>query len=603
MTLALLVALPLAGAVLTAVAGGLVGRRTVGSIATLFIALSFGAAVAMAQAFAAGKTQLVAELGPWLPIRGADLSLVITPVTVPLVLMVTGVSTLIALYSIGYLAHDTGVRRYFAAIDLFVFAMLLIVVASNLLLLFAGWELVGLCSYLLIAHWRHRPAAAAAGVKAFVVNRVGDAAFLVGIFMFLGLVNTVDLAEITRRVQPALQQLTVEANAQLFAASVLLLIGALAKSAQLPLHVWLPDAMEGPTPVSALIHAATMVTAGVVLLVRLGSVLHPDVLFGAAIIGVITALFAAVVALAQIDHKRVLAWSTISQIGLMFVGAGVGAAFAALFHLIAHAFFKAALFLGSGSVMHATDEELDIRRLGGLARRTPLTTIAFACGAAGLAALPPAAGFFSKEAIAAAVMDRPILLVGVLATSALSALYAARLFALVFVAPPSSDQARHAHESPPVMLVPLLALAAGALVFGALVAGGTVPLGVTPSAEAPLALSLTSAALALAFAAAGLAIYWRGPRAIVPARVSNAARAGFGFDTLYLAAAVIPVRAIAQVLEQGSEALVQLIADLVGRAVIAGSALVRRMQGGYVRSYEALLLAAAVALLAYWSIR
>ena len=603
MTLALLVALPLAGAVLVAVVGGLLGRRAVGVVATLFIGLSFGAAVAMAQAFGAGKTQLVAELGPWLPIRGADLSLVITPATAPLVLMVTGVSTLISLYSIGYLGHDAGIRRYFAAIDLFVFAMLLIVVASNLLLLFAGWELVGLCSYLLIAHWRERPAAAAAGVKAFVVNRVGDAAFLVGIFMFLGLVNTVDLAEITRRVQPALQQLTVEANAQLFAASVLLLIGALAKSAQLPLHVWLPDAMEGPTPVSALIHAATMVTAGVVLLVRLGTVLHPDVLFAAAVIGVITALFAAVVALAQIDHKRVLAWSTISQIGLMFVGAGVGAVFAALFHLIAHAFFKAALFLGSGSVMHATDDELDVRRLGGLARRTPLTALAFACGAAGLAALPPAAGFFSKEAIAAAVMDRPVVLVGVLATSALSALYAARLFALVFVAPAASDQARHAHESPPVMLVPLLVLAAGALVFGALVAAGTVPLGVEAETEAPLALSLTSAALAVAFAAAGLAIYWRGPRAIVPARVANVARGGFGFDTLYLASAVMPVRAIAQVLEQGSEALVQLIADLVGRAVVAGSALVRRLQGGYVRSYEALLLAGAVALLAYWSLR
>ena len=603
MTLALLVALPLAGAALIAVFGGLLGRRTVGTVATLFIALSFCAALAMAQAFGAGKTELVAEIGPWLPIRGADLALVITPVTVPLVLMVTGVSTLIALYSIGYLAHDAGVRRYFAAIDLFVFAMLLIVVASNLLLLFAGWELVGLCSYLLIAHWRERPAAAAAGVKAFVVNRVGDAAFLVGIFMFLGLVNTVDLAEITRRVQPALQQLTVEANAQLYAASVLLLIGALAKSAQLPLHVWRPDAMEGPTPVSALIHAATMVTAGVVLLVRLGTVLHPDVLFAAAVIGVVTALFAALVALAQVDHKRVLAWSTISQIGLMFVGAGVGAAFAALFHLIAHAFFKAALFLGSGSVMHATDDELDIRRLGGLARRTPLTTIAFACGAAGLAALPPAAGFFSKEAIAAAVMDRPILLVGVLATSALSALYGARLFALVFVAPPASEQARRAHESPPLMLVPLLVLAAGALVFGALVAGGMVPLGVAASAEAPIALTLTSGALAVAFAAIGLAIYWRGPRAIVPAAVAGAARTGFGFDTLYLVSAVLPVRTIAQVLEQGSEALVQLIADLVGRAVVAGSGVARRLQGGYVRSYEALLLAGAVALLAYWSLR
>ncbi|HEU5286794.1 MAG TPA: proton-conducting transporter membrane subunit, partial [Candidatus Limnocylindria bacterium] len=285
MTLLLLVALPLAGAVIIALFGGLMGRRTIGAVATAALTASFGAGVALAQAFAAGKTSLVAEIGPWLPIRGADITLRLDPPMVPLALMVAGVSALICLYSIGYLAHDGGAQRYFAALDLFVFAMLLIVVASNLLVLFAGWELVGLCSYLLIAHWRERPAAAAAGVKAFVVNRVGDAAFLVGIFMLFVAYHTVDLAEIAGRVQPAAQTLAPSANATLLIASALLLAGALAKSAQLPLHVWLPDAMEGPTPVSALIHAATMVTAGVVLLLRLASILHPTVLAGAAIIG------------------------------------------------------------------------------------------------------------------------------------------------------------------------------------------------------------------------------------------------------------------------------------------------------------------------------
>lgn len=603
MTLLLLLALPLAGAVVIALFGGLMGRRTIGTVATAALTASFGAGIALAQAFAAGKTSLVAEIAPWLPIRGADITLRLDPPMVPLALMVAGVSALICLYSIGYLSHDAGAQRYFAALDLFVFAMLLIVASSNLLLLFAGWELVGLCSYLLIAHWRERPAAAAAGVKAFIVNRVGDAAFLVGIFMLFGAYHTVDLAEIAGRVQPAVQSLAPTANATLLVASALLLGGALAKSAQLPLHVWLPDAMEGPTPVSALIHAATMVTAGVVLLLRLATVLHPAVLAAAATVGAATALFAAVVALAQTDHKRVLAWSTISQIGLMFVGAGLGAAFAAAFHLVSHAFFKAALFLGSGSVMHATDDELDVRRLGGLARRLPLTAIAFGCGALGLAAIPPAAGFFSKEAIAAAALERPALLVAVLATSALTALYASRLFALAFLAPAASDQARHAHESPPLMLLPLLILGAAALSFGLIVASGAVSFGVAPTEEAPLALSLVAAALATGGAALGLALYSRGPRALVPLRIADAARAGLGVDALYARAVVATFRGLAAVLDLGSETLVQRSADLVGRMAYAGSAVLRRVQGGYVRAYEAMLLAGAVVLLAYWSLR
>ena len=591
MTLALVVALPLAGAILIALVGGRLSRPIIGLVATGSLALSFGAALAIAQAFAAGTTVLDAPLAPWLPIRGADVALRVDPSTLPLVLMVTGVSALICLYSIDYLGHDAGAQRYFAALDLFVFAMLLIVVASNLLLLFAGWELVGLCSYLLIAHDRERPAAASAGVKAFVVNRVGDAAFLVGIFVLFTSFHTVALDELTARPP-------------LFAASVLLLVGALAKSAQLPLHVWLPDAMEGPTPVSALIHAATMVTAGVVLLLRLAPLLHRDVLFAAAVIGAATALFAALVALAQTDHKRVLAWSTISQIGLMFVGAGIGAAFAALFHLLSHAFFKAALFLGSGSVMHATDDELDMRRLGGLARRTPLTTLAFACGALGLAAIPPAAGFFSKEQIAAAALSQPAILVAVLATSAITALYAGRLFALVFVAPAASEQARHAHESPPLMLAPLLVLAAGALVFGLLVAGGAVPLGVAGASEAPLALSITSTALALAGGALGLALFWRGPRRVVPRAVADVARRGFLVDDLYDVALVAPFRTLARLLDVGSETLVvQRSVDVVAWLVGRGGAIVRRAQSGYVRVYEAMLLAAAVVLLAYWSLR
>ncbi len=513
--------------------------------------------------------------------------------------MITGVSTLIAVYSIGYLKGDRGIRRYFATLDLFVAAMLLIALSSNLLLLLAGWELVGLCSYLLIGHWRERPAAAAAAVKAFVINRVGDAAFLVGIFLVIVDQGTVEIA--------ALGSLSV-------AASALILGGALAKSAQLPLHTWLPDATEGPAPVSALIHAATMVTAGVVLLVRLGGPLADEVMLAAAVLGAITALGAATVATAQTDLKRVLAWSTISQVGLMFVAAGVGAIFAALFHLVSHAFFKASLFLGAGSVQHATrvppgasrvppgasEDELDVRRLGGLARRAPWTATGFVAGALGLAAIPPASGFFSTEGIAAATLERPILLVVVLLTSAASSFYAARLVTLVFLTSPRSERAHVAHESGAAMVVPLLALGLATLVFGVGVAMGAVDLGVVAPAETPLWLLALSLALAAGAAVAGWLLYRRGPR---DERALAVPRSGYGIDALYGRTVVRPFAASARALEGGAERANGMALDLIARLLMGLSTASRRVQGGYLRAYETLLLAGAAALLAYWTIR
>jgi len=585
-TLWLTVLLPLGGAALLALAGGRLGRRAHGAIGTGSIALSFGAVLSMTAMAGAGPG-VHATLGPWLPLPGADLALAVDRSGLPLALMVTGVSALIALYSIGYLARDTGTQRYFAALDLFVSAMLLIVLGANLAVVFAGWELVGLCSYLLIGHWRERPAAAAAAVKAFVVNRVGDAAFLIGLFAILADRHTLAIG--------SLGPLSV-------AVSALLLAGAVAKSAQFPLHVWLPDAMEGPTPVSALIHAATMVTAGVVLLLRLGSSLAPEALGAAAALGALTALGAALVALAQTDLKRVLAWSTISQIGLMFVGAGLGAVFAALFHLVAHAFFKATLFLGAGSVLHATGDEQDVRRLGGLAGRLRWTTAAFAAGALGLAALPPASGFFSKEAIATAALDRPWLLAAVLLTGALSALYAARLFTLVFLGPAGSEASAAAHESPLVMLVPLGALGLGALGFGALVAGGAVALGVPEPASAPPALALGGGLLAAAGVALG---WWRsrsGGHGLLPPALGHAALAGFGLDALLAGGGARSVAAIASALEHGAEATLQWSLDAAGRLVTRAGAQVQRAESGFVRSYEAFLLAGAALLLALWSL-
>jgi len=597
-TLILLPLLPLAGALFIALAGGRLGRRLTGAIGTGTIALAFGAAVSMVASIAE-RPRLDAQLGPWLPVPGADLSLVLEGAGLALALMVTGVSALIALYSIGYLPHGPGAQRYFAALDLFVAAMLLVILAGNLVLLFAGWELVGLCSYLLIGHERERPVAAAAAVKAFVVNRVGDAAFLVGIFIFASTARTVNIGELRTA---AIEHIGPDTGTAFLLASALLLVGALAKSAQLPLQVWLPDAMEGPTPVSALIHAATMVTAGVVLLIRLRAILSPEVLFAAAAIGAATALFAAIVALGQRDLKRVLAWSTISQVGLMFVAAGLGAVFAALFHLLAHAFFKATLFLGAGAVIHATDGEQDLARLGGLGRRMRWTAATFAVGALGLAAIPPASGFFSKEAIAVAALDQPLLLGAVLLTSALSAFYAARLFTLVFLAPSSGSTP--AHPTPGLMLVPLTLLATAALGFGALVGAHVLPLGLGRESETPDWLLATSVALGVGGAILGWLVFRRGlPAAAGLERLTARSAGGLGSDRLYRRVLIGPFGAVAHRLELGAEVANERGIDGLAGLVARGGGLVRRLQAGPVRGYEALLLTGAVILLAFWSLR
>ena len=598
MTLILLPLLPLAGALFIALAGGRLGRRLTGAIGTGAIALAFGAALSMV-ASVSDRPRLDAHLGPWLPVPGADLSLVLEGAGLALALMVTGVSALIALYSIGYLPHSSGSQRYFVALDLFVAAMLLVILADNLVLLFAGWELVGLCSYLLIGHERERPAAAAAATKAFVVNRIGDAAFLVGIFIFAATARTVNIGEL--RVA-AIEHIGPDTSTAFLLASALLLIGALAKSAQLPLQVWLPDAMEGPTPVSALIHAATMVTAGVVLLIRLRAILSPEVLFAASAVGATTAVFGAVVALGQRDLKRVLAWSTISQVGLMFVAAGLGAIFAALFHLLAHAFFKATLFLGAGAVIHATDGEQDLGKLGALGGRMRWTAATFAVGALGLAAIPPASGFFSKETIAVSALDQPLLLGAVLLTSALSAFYAARLFTLVFLAP--SVGPTPVHRTPGLMVVPLTLLAVAALGFGALVGAHVLPLGLGRESEAPAWLLVTSVALGLGGAILGWLAFRRGlPAAARLERVTARAAGGFGFDQLYRTVFSGPFVAAAHRLELGAEAANERGIDGIAGLVTRGGGLVRRLQAGPVRGYEALLLTGTVILLAFWSLR
>ena len=393
---------PLAAAVTITVAGGRISRRTAGWIATLATFVAFGGAlVAFIGLWAADPSdrEQVSTAYTWLASGDfhVQVQILLDTLSSTMMLIVSGVGGLIVWYSMGYLAGDDEERRYFAYISLFVFAMLMLVQAGNFLLLLVGWGLVGLASYLLIGFWHHKPEAVAAAKKAFVMNAIGDATLALGLVLLIWQTGTLEYAGVFADVDslsPTMVNLV----------ALGLLGGAVAKSAQIPLHTWLPDAMEGPTPVSALIHAATMVTAGVYLLVRASPIFEaaPDVQHLASILGAITLLVAGFVALVQWDIKRVIAYSTMSQIGYMFLAAGVGAYGYAIFHLMTHAFFKALLFMSAGVVIHHLDGEQDIRKMGGLKNVMPRTHLAFAAGALALMGIPIFSGFWSKDGIVAA---------------------------------------------------------------------------------------------------------------------------------------------------------------------------------------------------------
>jgi NADH-quinone oxidoreductase subunit L len=406
---------------------------------------------------------LVKTLSPWIA-SGAfsvSFSFRLDQLAAVMALVVTGVGFLIHVYSAGYMAGDKAYTRYFAFLNLFSFFMLVLVMASDIVLMFVGWEGVGLCSYLLIGFWFERPAAAKAGMKAFVVNRVGDAAFIIGILFLLVHVGSGSFSEINRAAASGLL-----APAVVTLVAVLLFAGATGKSAQIPLYIWLPDAMEGPTPVSALIHAATMVTAGVYMVCRLHGLFAASAAASSVVawVGAITAVFAATMALVQNDIKRVLAYSTISQIGYMFIGCGVGAYAAGLFHLMTHAFFKSLLFLAAGSVIHALGGEQDMRRMGGLKKHLPVTFPVFLVGALAISGVPFLSGFFSKDAIlTSAYAGGHNVIYGLgLAGAILTAFYMFRLIYLTFYGEPRrpADAApTHIHEAPRTMTVPLVILA------------------------------------------------------------------------------------------------------------------------------------------------
>jgi NADH-quinone oxidoreductase subunit L len=451
-------------------------RRAVNAIALGSTGLSFLAVLEMVREF----TKVSADHLPWLKSYftwiaagsfHADFALQIDQLTLIMLLVVTGVGWLIHLYSVGYMAEDPGYRRFFAYLNLFMFFMLTLVLAANYLLLFVGWEGVGLCSYLLIGFWFLKKTATDAGNKAFWVNRVGDFGFLIGLFLLFRQFGTLDFAAIFHDA-PALPVET-SGHGVLTAIAFLLLAGATGKSAQIPLYVWLPDAMEGPTPVSALIHAATMVAAGVYMVARSHVLfLHaPAAMLAVAVIGCATALFAATIALVQTDIKRTLAYSTISQLGYMFLACGVGAFGAGVFHLMTHAFFKALLFLGAGSVIHAMGGEQDMRSMGGLRQRIPWTYATMFVATLAISGTPGFSGFFSKEEILLAARTGPyanpvIYWLGVF-TTGLTALYMFRLLFLTFHRAPRFDAKKtHVHESPWVMLAPLVVLGVLAVAGG-----------------------------------------------------------------------------------------------------------------------------------------
>ncbi len=570
--------------------------------------------------------QEIVAAHPWVHVGNMDLGFTLRAdgLTAIMLVKVTFVGFFIAVYSIGYMRDDPGYPRFFAEVSLFIAAMTLLVLADNFLVLYAGWEGVGLCSYLLIGFWFQKPSAADAARKAFLVTRLGDMGLLLGIILLWVKSGSLDYDRVFEAMKaPGMDSYYVAA------ACLLLLCGAVGKSAQFPLHVWLPDAMEGPSPVSALIHAATMVTAGVYLVARCTPlfVLVPGVQLVVALIGCFTALLGALIALTQNDLKRVLAYSTISQLGYMFLGLGSGAVVAGIFHLFTHAFFKALLFLAAGSVMHAMGGVIDLRRFSGLRKLMPWTGATFLMGALALSGFPGFSGFWSKDEIMAGTLERSeapgpyaawylLLFVVALVTAGLTAFYTFRAYLLTFEGPEKvpEEAGHHAHESPRVMTVPLVVLAAGAVlvgfmeplthVFSDLLRQHTAGI----SELSPQRPDYTVMAVTTLFALAGIAgaVYVYRLRVGLADRLARAAPAlyqlslnKFGFDEMYQTFVVKPLDGFAEFCRVFDLYVLDKIVDIVGMIPRLFGALFRPVQNGLVQFYAlAMILGLTVFLLA-----
>ena len=613
----LLIALPLAGAAILLLSGKrsnpwghLLGCTT--SVASFAV----GALLFADMLGRAGEERVLHEkLFSWVPVGElhVDFGLQLDQLSMCFVLLITGVGSLIHIYSVGYMAEDPGRRRFFAYMNLFLAAMLLLVLADNYLGLYVGWEGVGLASYLLIGFWQHKPSAATAAKKAFVVNRVGDIGLAVALMVMFAYIGSISFEGVFAAA-PQLGEGTLNAI------GLLLLLAACGKSAQVPLQSWLGDAMEGPTPVSALIHAATMVTAGVYLIVRSGPVfdLAPGAQLGVVIVGAVTLLFGAIVGCAKDDIKKALAASTMSQIGYMVLAAGLGPAgyAVAIMHLLTHGFFKAGMFLGAGSVMHAMDDEVNMRHYGGLRTLVPITFVTFGLGYLAIIGVPPFAGFFSKDAIIESALNaggiKGVVLGGAaLLGAGITAFYMTRVMLMTFFGERRWKPDTHPHESPRVMTWPMIALAVGSIAAGGLLAiGGTLEHWLEPVVGAHEAHHVLPAwvvtTLALSVVAVGILVAYRmyAQRTVpdtAPDDVSVltvAARKDLYGDAINEGLLMKPGQVLTKDLvwvdDKGIDGAASGLAALVGRTSDA----LRGLQTGFARSYALSMLAGATLVVA-----
>jgi NADH-quinone oxidoreductase subunit L len=602
MQLWLIPVLPLAGFLINGLLGRRFSKGTVNAVAIGSVALSFAWVLKTVFTLGAPAGVYSEHYFTWIQSGvvniGCDFG--VDRLTIVMLLVVTGVGALIHIYSVGYMAHEGGYYRFFAFLNLFMFFMLVLVLASNYLVMFVGWEGVGLCSYLLIGFYFDKKFATDAGNKAFIVNRIGDFGFSLAMFYMVKNFGSLDFATVFKQAPGA-------PEATLTIIGLLLMLGACGKSAQLPLYVWLPDAMAGPTPVSALIHAATMVTAGVYMTARSWAIYThaPAAMNAIAIIGLATAFFAATIGLAQNDIKKVFAYSTVSQLGYMFLGVGCGAFSAGIYHLVTHAFFKALLFLGAGSVIHALAGEQDLRNMGGLRKKIPWTYGTMMCAAVAIAGIPPFAGFFSKDAILlAAYQHAPWMYwLGTL-TAGMTAFYVFRAIFLAFFGEYRGD--KHAHESPPVMLIPLAILALLSLAGGLLFKVPQFLAPLFPAMEAPENPALM--AISVAAGVVGIALAWLMYVAKPGTADSFAASINglyalvynkYFVDEIYGAAVVDPLVGGSRELlwKDVDVKLIDGAANGVGaRARNIGSVL-RRIQSGNIRSYATWVLLGSVLLI------
>ena len=609
--------LPLAGFVVLAAAGRRLGDPWAGWLGTATVAGAFVVAcityAGLLGRSAGASREFTQNLFSWIPVGGLQVkaALLVDPLSVTMVLFVTGISTLIHLYSIGYMKGDPDYPKFFVYLNLFVASMLILVLANNLVFTFVGWEGVGLCSYWLVSFWFGRDAAASAGQKAFLYNRLADVGFLIAIFLVFEKTGTVNYLGV-------FSQASHIGSAARTAICVLLFVGAVGKSAQIPLFPWLADAMEGPTPVSALIHAATMVTAGVYLMCRISPLLalSADARLVVASIGAATAFVAATIACAQQDIKKVLAYSTVSQLGYMFLAVGTGAYEAAIFLMVAHAFFKALLFLGAGSVIHGLHDEQDLKRMGNLRRYMKLTAFTFGIGFLAIAGIPPLSGFFAKGDILDNAFARyPALWAVGLVTAALTAYYMTRLFVLTFY---GDDRWRQSsadapHESPWVMALPLAVLAVLAFFGGALdlpwhpsfaplhwlgPVFGRALYDAHQSGSTLWVLGIVDAVVAVVGLGAGYAVWSR--RTEVPSLEPVVLQKSYFIDDIYDTVIGRPGEALARFTATVIDPkVIDGAVNGVGRLARGAGAGLRRIQTGFVRQYALGIVVGAVALLAY----